>query len=39
LVRRIQRDSGYVPWSEVIGIDWDGRVLSATGALRPLEHS
>jgi sporulation protein YlmC with PRC-barrel domain len=39
MVRRIHRHSGYLPWSDVLGIGWDDRVLSATGALRPLEHS
>jgi len=38
IVRRIHRHSGYLPWSDVVGIDWDGRTLSGTGALRPLEH-
>ena len=39
LVRRIHRHSGYLPWSDVLGIDWDARLLTATGVLRPLEHS
>ena len=38
LLRRIHRHSGYLPWADVLGIDWDGQVLSATGALRPLDH-
>lgn len=39
LVRRIHRRSGYLPWSDVLGIDWDERVMSVTGTLRRLEHS
>jgi sporulation protein YlmC with PRC-barrel domain len=39
LVRRIHRHSGYVGWSEVAGIDWDGQVMTVTGGLTPLEHA
>ncbi len=38
LVRRIHRHSGYLPWSDVAGIDWDGQVMTVTGELGPLEH-
>jgi hypothetical protein len=39
LVRRMHRHSGYLPWSDVAGIDWEDRVLTVTGELGPLEHS
>ena len=38
IVRRIHRHSGYLPWSDVMGIDWEGRTLSGRGALHPLEQ-
>jgi hypothetical protein len=39
LVRWIHRHSGYVPMSDVVNVDWDGRRVLVTGPLRPLDHS
>jgi sporulation protein YlmC with PRC-barrel domain len=38
LVHRIHRHSRYLAWSDVAGIDWEGRSLVARGGLRPLHH-
>ena len=38
LVRWIHRHSGYVPMSDVVSVDWDGRRVVVTGPLRPLDH-
>jgi len=39
LVRWIHRHSGYVPMSDVVSVDWDGRRVVVTGPLQPLDHS
>ena len=39
LVRRIHRHSGYLPWSALRGIDWDGQTMTVEGPLRSLDHA
>ena len=38
LVRRIHRHSGYVPMTDVVRVDWEGRRVEVNGSLQPLDH-